>query len=258
STYELQTGSLSGLGFGLGVEYVDNRFGDLDNSFTIGDYTIGNAAIFYNSKKSYSTSLKESFERKYISIGNLTECDLDSGIDNCQIGDNIKLLMLSIGTDGASTASLLISRYKNQPLLGGDSLYNANNVSSTFGKQAENLVLSVPTHVQRTTESFRSQSVKLWGTQSVGWRTATAYDATQAIVTALQKVENNLTRQGLYEQLNNPFFSAPGATGAVQFNRFHDRQVDSADDNQLGVLVKVQQKCEPQDNPRYQFCLINE
>ncbi|MEO0844365.1 MAG: ABC transporter substrate-binding protein, partial [Cyanobacteria bacterium J06643_5] len=169
-----------------------------------------------------------------------------------------KLLMLSIGTDGASTASLLISRYKNQPLLGGDSLYNANNVSSTFGKQAENLVLSVPTHVQRTTESFRSQSVKLWGTQSVGWRTATAYDATQAIVTALQKVENNLTRQGLYEQLNNPFFSAPGATGAVQFNRFHDRQVDSADDNQLGVLVKVQQKCEPQDNPRYQFCLINE
>ncbi|MEL6459948.1 MAG: bifunctional serine/threonine-protein kinase/ABC transporter substrate-binding protein [Cyanobacteria bacterium J06621_15] len=228
------------------IEYVKQNIGS------------GNAAIFYNSKKSYSTSLKESFERKYASIGNLTECDLDSGIDNCQIGDNIKLLMLSIGTDGASTASLLISRYKNQPLLGGDSLYNANNVSSTFGKQAENLVLSVPTHVQRTTESFRSQSVKLWGTQSVGWRTATAYDATQAIVTALQKVENNPTRQGLYEQLNNPFFSAPGATGAVQFNRFHDRQVDSADDNQLGVLVKVQQKCEPQDNPRYQFCLINE
>ena len=72
---------------------------------------------------------------------------------------------------------------------------------------------------------------------------ATAYDATQAIVAALNQTENNPTRQSLYEELNSPFFSTPGATGTVQFNRFHDRQVDAADDNQLGVLVKVQQKC---------------
>ncbi|MDY6899865.1 MAG: bifunctional serine/threonine-protein kinase/ABC transporter substrate-binding protein, partial [Cyanobacteriota bacterium] len=196
------------------IEYVKQNIGS------------GNAAIFYNSKKSYSTSLKESFEKKYASLGTLTECDLaDAGIDNCQIDENIKLLMLSIGTGEATTASLIISRFKNQPLLGGDSLYNADNVSSTFGNQAENLVLSVPTHVQRTTESFRNQSIKLWGTQFVGWRAATAYDATQAIVTAVQKTGNNPTRQSLYEQLKSPYFSAPGATGAVQFNRFHDRQV---------------------------------
>ncbi len=219
----------------------------------------GNAAVFYNSQKSYSTSLKESFEQKYASIGKVIECDLaDSGIDNCQIGENVKLLMLSIDTDGATKASLIISKYRNQPLLGGDSLYNADNISSTFGNQAENLVLSVPIHIERTEQSFRSQSIKLWGTQYVGWRAATAYDATQAIVTALKKLENNPTRQGLYEQLNSPSFSAIGATGAVQFDKFHDRQVDSADDNQLGVLVKVQQKCKPQDAPKYQFCLIAE
>ena len=229
------------------VEYAQQNIGS------------GNAAVFYDSRKSYSVSLKESFEENYAPLGNTIECNLaDSGIDNCQIDQNIKLLMLSIDTEDLPKASLIISKFKNQPLLGGDSLYNADNVSSTFGDQAENLVLAVPIHIERTTQSFRSQSIKLWGTQFVGWRAATAYDATQAIVAALKKIENNPTRQGLYEQLNSPSFSAPGATGAVQFNKFHDRQVDSADDNQLGVLVKVQQKCTPQETPKYRFCLIDE
>ncbi|MBL1174803.1 TonB-dependent siderophore receptor [Pantanalinema sp. GBBB05] len=47
TTYEIQQGSLKGLGFGAGFEYVSNRYGDLANSFQVGDYLIGNAAIFY-------------------------------------------------------------------------------------------------------------------------------------------------------------------------------------------------------------------
>ncbi len=47
TTYEIQQGSLQGLGFGVGVNYGGNRFGDLANSFEIGDYLTGNAAIFY-------------------------------------------------------------------------------------------------------------------------------------------------------------------------------------------------------------------
>lgn len=47
STYEIQQGSLKGLGFGLGFEYVSNRFGDLANSFRVGDYLIGNAVVYY-------------------------------------------------------------------------------------------------------------------------------------------------------------------------------------------------------------------
>ena len=91
----------------------------------------------------------------------------------------------------------------------------ADNISSTFGNQAENLVLSVPSsHSTYYEPTFRSQSVKLWGTQYVGWRAATAYDATQAIVAALKKTQNNPTRQSLYDELNSPSFSTPGATGA--------------------------------------------
>ncbi len=47
TTYEIQKGALKGLGFGAGLNYVGNRFGDLANTYEIGDYLIGNAAIFY-------------------------------------------------------------------------------------------------------------------------------------------------------------------------------------------------------------------
>ena len=47
TTYEIQAGALKGLGFGVGINYVGNRFGDLANSYQVGDYLIGNAAIFY-------------------------------------------------------------------------------------------------------------------------------------------------------------------------------------------------------------------
>ncbi|WP_308253627.1 TonB-dependent siderophore receptor [Geminocystis sp. GBBB08] len=46
-TYEIQSGTLEGLGFGAGFNYVGDRYGDLANSYTVGDYIIGNAAIFY-------------------------------------------------------------------------------------------------------------------------------------------------------------------------------------------------------------------
>jgi len=47
TTYEIQTGSLKGLGFGLGVFYVGERQGDLDNSFEVPSYTRTDASIFY-------------------------------------------------------------------------------------------------------------------------------------------------------------------------------------------------------------------
>ncbi|MFB2833765.1 TonB-dependent siderophore receptor [Floridanema evergladense] len=47
TTYEIQQGNLKGLGFGLGFEYTDDRFGNLANSYRVGNYLIGNAAIFY-------------------------------------------------------------------------------------------------------------------------------------------------------------------------------------------------------------------
>lgn len=47
TTYEIQTGDLQGLGFGVGFNYVGDRAGDLDNSFKVDDYFLANAALFY-------------------------------------------------------------------------------------------------------------------------------------------------------------------------------------------------------------------
>ena len=47
TTYEIQQGNLQGLGFGVGVNYVGERQGDLLNSYQVDSYFIANAAIFY-------------------------------------------------------------------------------------------------------------------------------------------------------------------------------------------------------------------
>ncbi len=48
TTYEIQTGELQGLGFGLGLFFVGDRPGNLANTFEIPSYVRTDAAIFYN------------------------------------------------------------------------------------------------------------------------------------------------------------------------------------------------------------------
>lgn len=48
STYEIQEGSVKGLGFGLGLLYVGEKQGDLANTFKIPSYFRTDASIFYN------------------------------------------------------------------------------------------------------------------------------------------------------------------------------------------------------------------
>ncbi|MEM8672881.1 MAG: TonB-dependent siderophore receptor [Cyanobacteria bacterium P01_G01_bin.67] len=47
TTYEIQSGNLQGLGFGGGFVFVGEREGDLANTFTVDDYFLINAALFY-------------------------------------------------------------------------------------------------------------------------------------------------------------------------------------------------------------------
>ena len=47
TTYEVQSGDLAGLGFGLGLYYVGERQGDNENTFTMDEYLRTDAAIYY-------------------------------------------------------------------------------------------------------------------------------------------------------------------------------------------------------------------
>lgn len=48
SRYDIQQGNLQGLGFGLGLFYVGERQGDLNNSFSLPSYVRTDAALFYS------------------------------------------------------------------------------------------------------------------------------------------------------------------------------------------------------------------
>ncbi|WP_201278047.1 TonB-dependent siderophore receptor [Scytonema millei] len=72
TTYEIQQGNLQGLGFGLGLFYVGERQGDLDNSFTLDDYLRTDAALYYR---------RDEF-RAAINIRNLFDTDYASFSDS--------------------------------------------------------------------------------------------------------------------------------------------------------------------------------
>lgn len=71
-------------------------------------------------------------------------------------------------------------------------------------------------------------SKQLW-IGNVNWRTAIAYDATKALIGA---IERDPTRTGVQQALMSPNFSASGASGTVQF-------LPSGDRNAPIQLVKI-------------------
>lgn len=71
TTYEIQQGALQGLGFGVGVNYVGNRAGDLANSFEVGDYFLTNLALFYKRNQwRLGLNINNLFDVSYISSTN--------------------------------------------------------------------------------------------------------------------------------------------------------------------------------------------
>ncbi|MGI0487249.1 TonB-dependent siderophore receptor [Pantanalinema rosaneae CENA516] len=71
TTYEIQQGDLQGLGFGVGINYVGNRYGDLANSFKVGDYFLTNLALFYKRNNwRLGLNINNLFNVSYISSTN--------------------------------------------------------------------------------------------------------------------------------------------------------------------------------------------
>ncbi|TNC15339.1 TonB-dependent siderophore receptor [Methylobacterium terricola] len=68
TTYQVQEGAWRGLGIGAGVTYVGKRFGDLNNSFTVGAYARVDAAVFYdlNEHARFSLNLRNLTDARYI------------------------------------------------------------------------------------------------------------------------------------------------------------------------------------------------
>lgn len=87
TTYEIQKGDLKGLGFGVGFNYVGDRFGDLANTFKLGDYLIGNASIFYTRDRyRFALNFKNISNARFIESSTGNEGGIEPGTPFTVIG----------------------------------------------------------------------------------------------------------------------------------------------------------------------------
>lgn len=195
------------------------------------------AAVFFTSESDYSRSIKNEFTTALLSDGGDMVAELDLSAANFDAGQlvrqalqqNAEVLVLAANTATLDKALQVIAVNRQQlPLLGGDSLYNPK-ILEVGGTSALGLVVAVPWHILDQPQApFAESSRQLWG-GDVSWRTAMTYDATQALIKAL---EISPTREGIQTTLQAAGFKTAGATQPVRFFASGDR-------NQPSQLAKV-------------------
>ncbi|MBU6228329.1 MAG: ABC transporter substrate-binding protein [Cyanobacteria bacterium REEB459] len=182
-------------------------------------------AICYDSLSPDTASFRDEFVATLVRLGGQqadTICDFAAPSFNPALamneirGSQADVVLLAPHIDRINQAiALAQANQSGLPLYGTTTLYTIQTLQQ--GGQAINgLVLPVP---WLPTEPFTSNARQLWK-GSVNWRTASAYDATQAVIAGLQQ---NTSRNGLQAVLRDPSFSAVGASGKVQFLATGDR-----------------------------------
>ncbi|AFY34373.1 protein kinase [Calothrix sp. PCC 7507] len=232
----------------------------------------------------YSNSLSQEFEEelKNKSIGKVfTTCDLSNkqGLNLATCVDNSieGSTQNSIGNDRANIVLLAFSaetarEHANEAfpssdvlILGGDGVYSLELLNKSSSKRlvGQKLVLAVPwqrSNTNREVESsgskFEKNSLNIWGTSRISWRTAMGYDAAKAMFEGFKQLSNqgiNLSRKDLYNVLaskDNKFSAPEGSTGKpIQFDRNNDRELN--EDTSLGVLVHIVYSTEAKNKIEY-------
>ncbi|MEH2036965.1 ABC transporter substrate-binding protein [Nostoc sp.] len=196
-----------------------------------------NAVVFFNSQSNYSQSLKSEFVSSVSLEGGQVASEFDLSRADFSAAKSIEqatkqgaeVLMLAANTETLDKALQVVQiNQKRLTLLGGDDVYTAKTLE--IGReQAVGMVVAVPWHIDSDPKSdFPQKSRQLWG-GDVSWRSALSYDATVALIAAL---ERNPTRSGVQQALLSSDFSATGASGTIRF-------LASGDRNAPVQLVKI-------------------
>ncbi|MFN6463277.1 MAG: ABC transporter substrate-binding protein [Nostoc sp. DedVER02] len=196
-----------------------------------------NAVVFFHSQSNYSQSLKSEFVSSVSLEGGQVSSEFDLSQANFSAAKSVEqatkqgaeVLMLAANTETLDKALQVIQiNQKKLTLLAGDDVYTAKTLE--IGReQAVGMVVAVPWHIDSNPKSnFPQKSRQLWG-GDVSWRSALSYDATVALIAAL---ERNPTRSGVQQTLASSDFSATGASGTIRF-------LASGDRNAPVQLVKI-------------------
>ncbi|MDJ0618026.1 MAG: ABC transporter substrate-binding protein [Calothrix sp. MO_192.B10] len=209
------------------------------------------AAVFFNSQSDYSKSLKSEFASAVSLEGGqvVSEFDLSkSGFSASKSlaaatkrGAEVLMLAPNAGTLDKALQVVQVNQ-KRLPLLAGDAVYSRKTLE-VGQQQAEGMIVAIPWHIDsQTNPEFTRNSRQLWGAD-VNWRTALAYDATQALIAALSR---NPSRTGVRQALAASDFSTMGASGTVRF-------LPSGDRNAQVQLVTIDQKQPSRSGTGYDF-----
>jgi len=196
-------------------------------------------AVFYNSQSNYSKSLKDEFTTALYGDGGAVVAEFDFMDNNFNAANAFKeatnkgaqVVMLATNTATLDQALQVIQVNDGKlALLAGDDAY-APKILQIGGRGTLDMVVAIPWHIlAHPQDPFTQESRKLWQ-GDVSWRSAMAYDATEALISALN-FSPNPTRETVQQALANSNFTAIGAGNEITF-------LPSGDRNQAVQLVKI-------------------
>jgi ABC-type branched-subunit amino acid transport system substrate-binding protein len=221
---------------------------------TLAEYTyktLKKAVIFANPNSPYSNSIREVFTNQFEKLGgevvrkpliDLTASTFDpeKEVAKSVYANNAKAGAALLFPDTRSTniaintAKEITERNKtlkteNPPrpelkMLAGDTLYT-NETLTSGGNNVEGLIIAVPWFRETSqAQSFAQKSARKWG-GDISWRTATSFDATQALIKTLS---NNATRDTVLRDLENVSLSASETSGyPLRFTSEREREGQS-------------------------------
>ena len=180
------------------------------------------AVIFANPNSPYSNSIREVFTNEFEKLGgevvrkpliDLTASifDPEKEVTKSVYANNAKAEAALLFPDTRSTNIAINTakeitkrnerlKTKNPPrpelkMLAGDTLYT-NETLTSGGNNVEGLIIAVPWFRETLqAKSFAEKSARKWG-GDISWRTATSFDATQALIKTLS---NNATLNRLIQ-----------------------------------------------------------
>ncbi|MEG4283509.1 ABC transporter substrate-binding protein [Microcoleus sp. A006_D1] len=198
------------------------------------------AAVFYNSKSSYSKSLQTAFSTTLILEGGQVVKEIDLSEPNSRAhldGIEADVLVLLPDSDTVNYAlEIARNNEKGLPIIGGDALYNTDLLKQG-GAALNRAVISVPWHfADSKNQNFVELARNLWGID-VNWRTAMSYDAVQVLrlgrsIGKIAPSSGQAGRVMLAKTLAGADFKVSGATGEIRF-------LSSGDRNSNVVLLQI-------------------
>lgn len=220
------------------------------------------AAVFNVTKSSFSRSISDQFRISFrASGGKVLENEFDlsnpsfnaaAAIEQAQRQGATALAVFPDGGTSAfgipNTLRLVRANRARNWIVGSNTLYSPDTLE-LLGEDALNrFIVVVSWHYldsDRNSE-FPQAARNLWR-GNVSWRTATAYDATRALIAALEK-QPSPSREKLQQVLADENFQTQGATGAISF-------LGSDRKESFSTLVKVvRSNCSPNS---YTFVPLN-